>query len=103
MRSSSDWVQGKDGKWRKDNVQQTRGLNRHHNHVLKSIFKEAATTVIGQADKDCPLYHHYESMLRNRSNPNLAKLTIARQLAAISLAVWKKEAPYDPAKLIKHP
>jgi hypothetical protein len=42
-------------------------------------------------------------MFRNKINPNLAKLTIARQLAAISLAVWKKEVPYDPAKLSKHP
>ena len=60
MRSSSDWVQGNDGKWRKDMVQQTRGLNRHHNHDLEAIFKGAATTVIGQAHKECPLYRHYE-------------------------------------------
>jgi transposase len=49
MRSSSDYVQSDDGRWRKAQVQQTRGLNRHHNHELKSIFKGAATTVIGQA------------------------------------------------------
>jgi len=99
MRSSSDWVQGDDGRWRKDQVQQTRGLNRHHNHELKSIFKGAATTVIGQARKSCPIYQHYESMLHNKTKPNLAKLTIARQIAAITLALWKKEEKYDPAKL----
>ena len=102
MRSSSDWVQGDDGKWRKGQVQQTRGLNRHHNHELKSIFKGAATTVIGQARKDCPLYQHYVAMLNNKIKPNLAKLTIARQIAAITLSLWKKEARYDPAKLTKN-
>jgi transposase len=103
MRSSSDWVQGDDGKWRKDLVQQTRGLNRNHNHELKSIFKGAATTVIGQARKDCPLYQHYAAMLHNKIKPNLAKLTLARQIAAITLALWKKETKFDPAKLIKQP
>jgi transposase len=101
MRSSSDWVQGKDGRWMKDNVQQTRGLNRNHNSTLKSIFKAAATTVIGRADPDCPLYQHYSSMLQNKTKPNLAKLTIARQIAAITLSLWKKEEYYSAAKVKK--
>ncbi len=101
MRSSADWVVGKDGQFRKERVQQTRGLNPRHNHELKSIFKGAATTVIGQANSGCPLYRHYESMLRNKIKPNLAKLTIARQIAAITLSIWKKEVAFDPAKLNK--
>lgn len=101
MRSSSDWVQGNDGTWRKDLVQQTRGLTRRHNHELKSIFKGAATTVIGQANSDCPLHRHYDSMLHNKTKPNLAKLTLARQIAAVTLAIWKKEIAFDPAKLTK--
>ena len=101
-RSSSDYVQGDDGKWRKTKVQQTRGLNRNHNHELKSIFKGAATTVIGRAQKDCPIYRHYEMMIANKTKPNLAKLTIARQIAAITLSLWKKEVAYDPAKLTKN-
>ena len=101
MRSSSDWVQDTDGRWRKDMVQQTRGLNRNHNHELKSIFKGAATTVLGQARKDCPVYRHYQTMLQNKIKPNLAKLTIARQIAAITLSMWKKEVAFDPAKFVK--
>ena len=101
MRSSSDWVQGDDGKWRKDQVQQTRGLDRHHNHELKAIFKGAATTVIQHAHKNCLLYQHYQTMLQTKIKPNLAKLTIARQIAAITLSLWKREARYDPAKLRK--
>lgn len=101
MRSSSDWVQGNEGNWRRDQVQTPRGLNRNHNHLLKSIFKSAATTVVAQANKDCPIYQHYQQMLQNKTKPNLAKLTIARQIAAITLSLWKKEVAFDPAKLKK--
>jgi transposase len=51
-RSTSDWIQAADGSWIKARVPQTRGLSRQHNHVLKSIFKGAATTVITQVNKD---------------------------------------------------
>jgi transposase len=40
MRSSSNWVQKKDGGgWERAKVEQTRGLNANHNHVLKHVFK----------------------------------------------------------------
>ena len=32
------------------------------------------------------------------TKPNLAKLTLARQIAATSLAMWKHEEQYDPAR-----
>lgn len=101
MRSSSDWVQGRDGNWARAKVQQTRGLNLNHNSTLKAIFKGAATSVIGRADAECPLYQHYKSLLQGKTKPNLAKLTIARQIAAITLAVWKKEECYSAAKVKK--
>jgi hypothetical protein len=41
-------------------------------------------------------------MIANKTKPNLAKLTIAREIAVITLSLWKKEAAYDPAKLIKN-
>jgi len=98
MRSSSDWVRGRDGQWIRAAVQQTRGLNRNFNRVLKSVFKGAATTVIGRA-QDEPLYRHYASLLNGGTKPNLAKLTIARQIAAIVLALWRSMEVYDPKKL----
>ena len=101
MRSSSDWVQDPAGRWSKANVQQTRGLNHNHNTTLKGIFKGAATTVIGQAHPDCPLYQHYSSLLQGKTKPNLAKVTIARQIAAITLSLWKKEECYSAAKVKK--
>jgi hypothetical protein len=79
-------------------VQQTRGLNRNFNHTLKRIFKGAATTVIGRGEDD-PVYRHYERLLDGGAKPNLAKLTIARQIAAIVLALWRSGEAYDPKKL----
>jgi transposase len=98
MRSSSDWVRGRDGQWVKSPVQQTRGLNRNFSRPLKAVFKGAATTVIGRA-QDEPLYRHYASLLDGGTKPNLAKLTIARQIAAIVLALWRSMEVYDPKRL----
>ena len=86
------------GRWVKTPVQQTRGLNRNFNHTLKRVFKGAATTVIGRAEEG-PLYRHYLSLLDGGTKPNLAKLTIARQIASIALALWRTGEGYDPTRL----
>ena len=59
----------------------------------------AATTVIGRAAEDQPLYRHYQSLLDGGTKPNLAKLTIARQIASIVLALWRSGETYDPERL----
>lgn len=97
MRSSSDWVRTKDGKWERVDVQKTRGLNLNHNHTLKCIFKCAATTVIAQMPDD-PLHYDYQRIIANGTKPNLAKLTIARKIAGIVLSMWKTKEKYDPTK-----
>jgi transposase len=97
MRSSSDWVRKPDGGWGRANVQQTRGLNLNHNHTLKNIFKGAATTVITQLETE-PLHQDYQRLIAAGTKPNLAKLTIARKIAAIALSMWKSKEKYDPTK-----
>jgi transposase len=97
MRSSSDWVRDKSGSWQRAKVQQTRGLNLSHNHQLKAIFKGAATTILMQW-RDDPLYRDYQRLLDGGTKPNLAKVTVARKVAAIVLSMWKAEEVYDPAK-----
>jgi len=99
MRSSADWVRTRDGGWARVPMQKTRGLNRNHNRRLKQIFRGAATTVIGRVNKEDPLNQHYRQLLDGGTKPNLAKLTIARQIAAIVLAMWRTEEVYEPAKL----
>ena len=96
-RSSSDWVNDGKGGWTRAKVQATRGLNLNCNRTLKQVFKGAATTVIRQLP-DTPLRKDYERMLANGTKPNLAAVSLARKIAAITLAMWKHKEVYDPAK-----
>jgi transposase len=96
--SSSDWVADRRGQWVRADVQQTRGLTRKRQPVLKAIFKGAATTVITQLVGH-PLHADYQRRLQAGIKPNLAKLTLARRIAAMVLSMWKHEEVYDPARL----
>jgi len=98
-RSSSDWVRTANGSWVRANIMQTRGLNFNHNHTLKKIFKGAATCVAGQKRQEEPIYQHYLSLLDNGTKPNLAKLTIARQIASVTLSLWRTGEEYDGKKM----
>jgi transposase len=69
-----------------------RGLNKDHNHDLKDIFKGAATRVSGSGG---PLRDFYENLLAKGRKPTMARLTLARKIAAITLIVWKKEVRFD--------
>jgi len=96
-RSSADWVQDKSRKWVRSQVAQTRGLSRKRQPRLKAVFKGAATTVIAQLPND-PLHADYERMLQSGIKPTLAKLTLARKIAATVLSMWKHQEVYDPKR-----
>lgn len=99
MRSSSDWVKNETGDWQREKVQKTRGLNLTHNSTLKNIFKGAAkTVVVNTHDETEPLYQDYQRLLAAGTKPNLARLTIARKVAAIALSMWKSGGRYDATK-----
>ena len=76
--------------------QQLRGLNRNHNHDLKAIFKGAATKASSGAG---PFHDFYEALLSKGMRPSMARLTLARKIAAITLIVWKKGAHFDAEQL----
>lgn len=78
-------------------MKKARGLTRKRQPVLKSIFKGAATTVIAQLPDD-PLHVHYQQMLESGIKPNLAKLTLARRIAATVLSMWRHNDVYDPKR-----
>jgi hypothetical protein len=59
------------------------------------IFKGAATTIITKLE-DEPLRKDYERLLTQGTKPNLAKLTLARKIAATVLSMWKHQEAYDP-------
>ena len=69
-----------------------RGLNENHNHDLKDIFKGAAMRASTAAG---PLHDFYEALLTKGRKPTMARLTLARKIAAITLIVWKKEVRFD--------
>jgi hypothetical protein len=69
-----------------------RGLNTNHNHDLKDIFKGAAMRASTAAG---PLHDFYEALLAKGRKPTMARLTLARKIAAITLIVWKKEVRFD--------
>ena len=96
MRSSADWVKRSDG-WVRAETAKTRGLNRCFNRTLEYAFKGAATTVITKLPGS-PLQQRYAKLLEAGTKPNLAKLTLARTIAATFLSMWKHEETYDPAR-----
>ena len=99
MRSSSDWDQRPDGSWQRVKVNATRGLNQNHNRMLKAAFKGAATTVVSLSPADEPLRLGYQRRLAAGTKPTMAKLTLARKLAALLLSMWKHEEAYDGMRI----
>jgi len=73
-----------------------RGLNRNHNHELKNIFKGAA---IIAATKPGPLQEFYAALVAKGIRPEMARLTLARKIAAITLIVWKRGVCFDAQHL----
>jgi transposase len=73
-----------------------RGLNKNHNHDLKNIFKGAA---IRAAAVTGPFQEFYASLIAKGIKPPMARLTLARKIAAITLLVWKKGVRFDADQL----
>ncbi len=73
----------------------TRGLNHNHNHLLKKVFKSAATSACHSG----PFKAAYDARLKQGMDPSLARLTIARQLAAITLSIWKRGQQFNPERM----
>ena len=72
------------------------GLNRDHYPELKSIFKGAA---IIAATKLGPFQEFYTALVSKGIRPEMARLTLARKIAAIALIVWKKGVSFDAQHL----
>lgn len=99
-RSSGEWIsESGTGRIRRTaRPPLTRGLNQNFNRPLKKIFKMAAHDAVGRSG---PIREMYERLVEGGTRPEMAYLTIARKIAAIVLAVWKKGVSFDP-RLIAH-
>jgi len=76
--------------------QQIRGWNRNHNHAMKEIFKGAATRAsCGMG----PVHDFSVALLDKGMKPEMARLTLARKIAAMALTLWKKEEGFDAEQL----
>jgi transposase len=73
-----------------------RGLNKDYNHDLKDMFKGAAMRASTAAG---PMHDFYEALLAKGRKPTMARLTLARKIAAIVLIVWKKGVSSDAKHL----
>ena len=76
----------------------TRGLNRNYNRVLKDVFKGAATAAASQPGS---LQDLYQGMLARGMREELARVTLTRKIAAITLRLWKRGEQYDPTQLTR--
>jgi transposase len=76
--------------------QQLRGLNRNHNHEMKEIFKSTATRASCGTG---PFHDFYTALLVKGMKPEMARLTLARKIAAITLTLWKRGERFDAEQL----
>lgn len=75
---------------------ETRGLNEDYNRRLKSVFKSAATHACC-----CGVYkQYYEGLLKGGMREEMARLSVARKLAAAVLAVWKSGESFDEGRIL---
>jgi transposase len=73
----------------------TRGLNRNCNHRMKEVFIGAAT---GASQTE--IYRNYLEALQTKGiRKEMARLTLARKIAAVALRIWKEGETFDPKKL----
>ena len=63
---------------------------------MKEIFKGAATRA---SCSPGPFRDVYAALLAKGMKPEMARLTLARKVAAITLTLWKKEERFDAKQL----
>ena len=69
-----------------------RGLNRNYNHDLKNIFKGTATWAACNPGPFLSFLSFSEACVARGMKSHMARLALARKIAAITLVVWKKGA-----------
>jgi transposase len=82
-------------KQRRNRPLQTRGLNKNFNRILKAVFKGAAMSAIKQE----PFREYYQRLIDKKMRPEMALLTVARKIAAITLATLKSGEEFDPSRV----
>jgi len=95
-RTSAEYTLHEGRPQRRRRAPMTRGLNRNHNRAVKDVLKGAATAATVRGG---PFHDFYQDMLTRGMREELARVTLTRKLAAVTLHVWKTGERYDPSKL----
>jgi transposase len=72
----------------------TRGLNWNHNPRLKQVFKGAALSALAHPE----IRAYYDQLIEQGTSAALARVSVARKLASITLTLWQRREDYDPQK-----
>jgi transposase len=96
-RGSSDYEIKEGSIIRRTKAAATRGLTRHYNHRLKNLFKGAAVDCL----RNKQVRPVYEQLLGRGLNEAVARVQLARKLAASCLAVWKNRKEFEYERLIQ--
>ena len=73
----------------------TRGLNTNYNRTIKHVFKSAAIYAI----RTEPFKSYHEGLIQRGLSREIARVCVSRKLAAVTLAVWKREVAFDVKRL----
>jgi transposase len=76
-----------------------RGLNVNHNRGMKDLFKSAAVLASSSQRSGQALYEIYQGWVGQGVRPEMARLTLARKIAAIVLTVWKKGEEFNAERV----
>lgn len=69
-------------------------MNRNHSPRLKGVFKSAALTSLRY--EECQAY--YQRLVAGGTPPELARVSVARKLAAAALTIWQRKEEYEAKK-----
>ena len=94
-RSTDDYRFDENGPLRRSRPPATRGLNRNFNRRLKHVFKSAALQGAGHE----PFKSYYQARVAAGMRPEMARLTLARKIANITLTLWKNGGQFNERKL----
>jgi transposase len=93
-KSSADYKEI-DGRIVKSQKVSTRGLNWNHNPRLKQVFKGAAKSALRYPE----IQAYHQRLIDRGMRASLARVSVARKLAAITLTLWQRKEKYDPKKI----
>jgi transposase len=73
-------------------------ITKQGNSYMRALLVQSASTILRTGDPDDPLRRWGRTLLERRGR-KIAVVAVARRLAGILWALWRKGAVYDPARL----